>query len=114
MLEASSATTSRDLRLTFKEVQRTQGRTWWKGLEVPLSKVEVPLSGMEVPLSGLRPQMEVLLRRVDLLRIGDMEEKIEQVEILWRVKRQQQQLLLLLMISHMQFLTMFSSLSQTW
>ena len=78
-----------------------------------MSKVEVTLSGMEVPLSGLRPPVVVLLRRVDLLRIGDMKEKMEGVEILWRIKRQQQ-LLLLLLISRMQFLTMFSSLRQTW
>ena len=75
-----------------------------------MSKVEVPLSGMEVPLSGLRSPVEVFLRRVDLLRIGDVKEKME---ILWRVERQKQ-LLLLLMISHMQFLKMFSSLNQTW
>ena len=72
-------------------------------MEVPLTRMEVPLSGMEVPLT----------RRVDLLRIGDKEEKMGRAEIPWRVERQQQ-LLLLLRISHMQFLTMFSSLNQTW
>ena len=82
-------------------------------MEAPLSGMEAPLNKVEVPLSGLRPPVEVFLGRVDLLRIGDKEEKMGRAEILWRVERQQQ-LLLLLMISHMQFLTMFSSLNQTW
>ena len=79
-------------------------------MEAPLSGMEAPLNKVEVPLSGLRPPVEVFLGRVDLLRIGDVKEKME---ILWRVERQKQ-LLLLLMIFHMQFLRMFSSLNRTW
>ena len=85
---------------TIQAVQRTPGRTWWQGVEVPMSKVGVPLSRLRSPAKVF-------------LRIGGIvEEMMGQGENLWKVKRQQR--LLLLLLFHTQFLRMFSSLSQAW